>query len=106
MKASEFRKIATRAIRTAATPQAAARAVHRVCVAYAKANGMKPEIECCLRSPLQSARKGGSGHWYVGFEAGPVDWAVNITIDGFGGKVWAEPYYGFDLYFYANGAME
>jgi hypothetical protein len=102
MTEAEFIQRAATALRTAATPQEAARGVYRACVAYAKAEGMKPEIECALRSPLQSARRGGSGHWYVNFEAGPHDWAVAVSMVS-GDKVWAEPHYGFDLYFYPKG---
>lgn len=103
MTDQELIRKAAEALRNAATPQAAARAINRLCVAHAKANGMKPKIECSLSSPLQSAKRGGLPFWHVGYEAGPYDWAVEASMSS-GAKVWAEPYYGFDLYFYAKEA--
>lgn len=102
MTEAEFITAATEALRLSSSPQQAARAVYKTCVAYAKAEGMKPEIECALRSPLQAAKEGREAAWYVNFEAGPHDWAVDVSMSP-SSKVWVEPYYGFDLYFYAKG---
>lgn len=102
MTEAEFIQQAAEALRNVDTPAKAARAMHAVCKDAAKAWGMKPRIECALRTPLQSAKFGGSPFWYVGFEAGPYDWAVAAS-DVANDKVWAEPHYGFDMYFYAKG---
>jgi len=99
MTEAEFIKEAAEALRSATSLQNAARKVYGVCRKAAKAWGMKPEIECNLSSPLQAARGGASPFWHVSFEAGPYDWAVAVS-NAFNDKVWAEPYYGFDLHFY------
>lgn len=101
MTEAEFVNAAAEALRKSTSPQNAARRIYGICRKAAKAWGMKPEIECSLASPLQAARSCGSPFWHVSFEAGPYDWAVEVSMAA-SPKVWAEPYYGFDLHFYAK----
>jgi hypothetical protein len=89
MTEQEFITAAADALRKANSPQNAARRIYVVCRKAAKAWGMKPDIECKV------------GRGYVNFEAGPYDWAVAVS-QAANDKVWAEPYYGFDLYFYST----
>lgn len=96
----DFTKLVETAIKTALTPHAAALAVHALCVAKAKTDGMKPDIEVSIHSPGQDRHHSQTNCWSVCFEAGPYEWAVDASLDAFGGKVIAEPYYGFDLSFY------
>jgi hypothetical protein len=100
MNDPQFIKLVATAIQTAVNAHAAALAVHALCIAKAKAEGMKPDIEVAIRSPGQPRHHSENNCWGVCFEAGPYDWAVDASLDAFGGKVMAEPYYGFDLSFY------
>jgi len=97
---TEFTELVATAIKTALTPHAAALAVHALCAAKAKAENMKPDIEVAIHSPGQERHHSHTNCWSVCFEAGPYDWAVDASLNAFGGKVFAEPYYGFDLSFY------
>lgn len=99
MTEAEFIEEVRAAMRKAPSPRDAAHRVHAVCRKAATAWGMKPDIEVSLRSPVASKAHGGQRNWHVSFEAGPHDWAVEASM-GSGGKVWAEPYWGFDLYFH------
>ena len=100
MTDTEFTELVATAIKTALTPHAAALAVHALCAAKAKAENMKPDIEVAIHSPGQERHHSHTNCWSVCFEAGPYDWAVDASLNAFGGKVFAEPYYGFDLSFY------
>jgi hypothetical protein len=100
MTDTEFTKLVATAIKTALTPHAAALAVHGLCVAKAKAEGMKPDIEVAIHSPGRPRHHSQTNCWGVCFEAGPYEWAVDASLNALGGKVFAEPYYGFDLSFY------
>ena len=92
MEDRTFVKKCAEAIGAAKNAKAAAVAVHKICCDYAKAAGMKPSIEVAFRHK-------GEGHWYVGFEAGPYEWAVAATLMH-SGPVLAEPYWSFDIDFY------
>lgn len=100
MTDEQFIAAVATAIQTAINAQAAALAVHTLCIAKAKAEGMKPEIEVAIHSPGQERHHSHTNCWGVCFEAGPYDWAVDASINVSRAKVWAEPYYGFDLSFY------
>lgn len=99
MTEADFINAAAKALRNSTTPAMAATRMHTICRVAAKAWGMKPDIECALRSPEQSKAFGGGSNWYVCFEAGPHNWAVAVS-EAANDKVIAEPYYGFDLSFY------
>ena len=103
MTEAEFVHAAAEALRSAKSTGEAARKIHAICREAATAWGMKPDIECSLRSPVKSAHAGDGAHWHVSFEAGPYDWAVEVSSIS-SPKVWAEPYYGFDLSFYSKEA--
>jgi hypothetical protein len=100
MTDTEFTNLVSTAIWTALNAQAAALAVHAICVAKAKADGMKPDIEVAIHSPGQERHHSQTDCWGVCFEAGPHDWAVDASIHSPLNRVIAEPYYGFDLSFY------
>lgn len=100
MTDTEFTKLVTTAIQTASSSHAAALAVYALCVAKAKAENMKPDIEVAIHRPGQERHHSHTNCWGVCFEAGPYDWAVDASINVSRAKVWAEPYYGFDLSFY------
>jgi hypothetical protein len=100
MTDTKFTKLVTTAIQAAATPHAAALAVHALCVAKAKAEGMKPDIEVAIHRPGQDRHHPQSNCWGVCFEAGPYEWAIDASINVNPSKVLAEPYYSFDLSFY------
>ena len=92
-------RVAT-AIETAVSPHAAALAVHALCVAKAKDEGMDPDIECAIRAPGEPRHHDQTNCWSVCFEAGPYDWAIDASLNVMFRKVVAEPYYGFDLSFF------
>jgi hypothetical protein len=92
MNDRQFVKKCAEAMSNARDAKSAAVAVHKVCFDYAKMVGMTPSIEVAIRHKAD-------GHWYVGFEAGPYEWAVSATLSN-GGPVLAEPYYSFDIDFY------
>lgn len=96
----EFIIRVSKAIETAISPHVAAVAVYDLCRAKATADGMKPDIECAIRAPGEPRHHDGINCWSVCFEAGPYDWAVDASINAMGKKVFAEPYYGFDLSFF------
>jgi hypothetical protein len=92
METTEFMATVQKALDTAQTNREAANAIYRACVKHCKAIGNKPEIEVILK------RKG-KNHYYVGYESGPYEWAVTATLNSMG-RIYAEPYYSFDLNFY------
>jgi hypothetical protein len=100
MTDTEFTNLVGTAIWTALTPHAAALAVHALCVAKAKAEGMKPDIEVAIRAPGEPRHHDGIDCWSVCFEAGPYEWAIDASVHTPPNRVIAEPYYGFDLSFY------
>jgi hypothetical protein len=100
MTDTEFTNLVSTAIWTAHNAHAAALAVHSLCVAKAKAEGMKPDIEVIIHSPGQPRHHDGIDCWGVCFEAGPYEWAIDASIHSPLNRVIAEPYYGFDLSFY------
>jgi hypothetical protein len=100
MTDTEFTNLVSTAIWTAHNAHAAALAVHALCVAKAKAEGMKPDIEVAIHSPGQPRHHSQTDCWGVCFEAGPYEWAIDASIHSPLNRVIAEPYYGFDLSFY------
>jgi hypothetical protein len=100
MTDTEFTKLVATAIKTARNAHAAALAVHALCVAKAKAEGMKPDIEVAIHGPGQDRHHSQTNCWGVCFEAGPYEWAIDASIHSPLNRVIAEPYYGFDLSFY------
>lgn len=101
MTDAEFTAQVTTAIENSITPHAAALAVFSLCCLKAKADGINPDIECAIHAPGEPRHHDSTGAWSVTFEAGPHDWAVDASINVLSGRVYAEPYYGFDLSFYA-----
>jgi hypothetical protein len=87
-----FVKEVQKALDNATTNRQAANAVYRACVKHCKAIGNKPEIEVTIKHK-------GKDHYYVGYESGPYEWAVVATLNSTG-RIYAEPYYSFDLNFY------
>jgi hypothetical protein len=100
MTDTEFTNLVATAIQTATNAHAAALAVHALCVAKAKVEGMKPDIEVAIRAPGQPRHHSQTNCWSVCFEAGPYDWAIDASVHIPPNRVIAEPYYGFDLSFY------
>jgi hypothetical protein len=100
MTDTEFTNLVGTAIWTAHNAHAAALAVHALCVAKAKAEGMKPDIEVAIHSPGQPRHHSQTDCWSVCFEAGPYEWAIDASVHTPPNRVIAEPYYGFDLSFY------
>ncbi len=100
MTDTEFTNLVSTAIWTAQNAHAAALAVHALCVAKAKAEGMKPDIEVAIRAPGEPRHHDGIDCWSVCFEAGPYEWAIDASVHTPPNRVIAEPYYGFDLSFY------
>jgi hypothetical protein len=84
-----------RATKGKAKPGAAARATHKVLQAQCKAWGLKPEIETYCRPSGKN--------WEVGWESGPYEWAIEASMEMIGnGSCFCEPYYSFNLIFYAD----
>ena len=100
MRDTQFVALVATAIETAVSPHAAALAVHALCLAKAKDEGMDPDIECAIYAPGEERHHSQINCWSVCFEAGPYDWAVDASLNVMPRKVIAEPYYGFDLSFY------
>lgn len=59
---------------------------------FAKETGHNPDIECFMRPEY--------GGWRVCYEAGPYSWAIVASEALCQMRVFAEPYYSFDLVFY------
>lgn len=90
--------------------------IEAVAVAYAhvilhcQRVGSSPAWETFCQPPEATVNYVGSKGWRVCWESGPRDWAVADSL-GEGGvvpyrfcssaKFWTEPYYGFDLIWYA-----
>lgn len=103
MTDNQFIFAVANAIRLAPNTAQAAANVYELCIAKAKADGMKPDIEVAIHRPDQERHHSEIHTWGVCFEAGPYDWAVDASIEAVSHgpcKVYAEPYYGFDLSFY------
>lgn len=85
-------------------PETLARTVDKACRDFASETGMKPEIECDFREPGAQRHIPAANGWTVVFEAGPYDWAVEVSMELIAlTGVTCEPYYGFDLTFYREG---
>ena len=91
------------------SPGAAAKAVHKRLCEEARAVGMNSDIEVGIMTPDEGYAWCGERAWRVTFEAGDYEWAIAASlglpqhgvVSGSGkGKVWAEPFYSFDLGFY------
>lgn len=98
---SAFANRIAKVIKEHKTPAGAAKAVYRECRLFALASGMNPDIEVSIKKPGEPRHHDNTGCWSVVFEAGPYEWAVEASMEG-GGKVYAEPYYSFDLNFYMS----
>jgi hypothetical protein len=83
------------------SPEQLARCVDKVCRDFARETGMDPDIECAFHEPHQQGHIPAANGWTVVFEAGPHDWAVDVSMALISCTgVTVEPYYGFDLTFY------
>lgn len=79
------------------TPRRTRKVVTKTLRRFAKELGMDPDIEVASRG-REVRGFIGEGEEYVGFEAGPFDWAIQaswVVMEATG--LLAEPYYGFDL---------
>lgn len=86
------------------SPECLARCVDKACRDFASATGMNPDSECDFRGPNQQRHIPALDGWTVVFEAGPYDWAVEVSMELIAlTGVFCEPYYGFDLTFYREG---
>jgi hypothetical protein len=75
------------------SPKGRAKAAYDAMCKFAADIGCKPEIECFMRPE--------HGGWRVSFEAGPYSWA-HVASDALSQVgIFTEPYYNFDLCFYA-----
>jgi hypothetical protein len=92
MEDIKFRESVQKALDTAKTNRQAALYVYNACVKHCKAIGNNPDIEVTIKHK-------GKNHYYVGYESGPYEWAVTATLNSTG-RIYAEPYYSFDLNFY------
>jgi len=76
------------------TAEAAAKACHEALRKACKHYGQNPDSEVFIREP---GFRGDS--WYVCWEAGPYDWAIDASPQITGPWGFTEPHYGFDLCF-------
>lgn len=79
---------------------AAAKATYAALLKMAEAEGQNAKFEVTLRNPVQNQEFNGEYCWYVGWEAGPWQWAVGASFELQGPWGHTEPYYSFDLNFY------
>ena len=89
--------LAERVARAAASrksPKGRAQAAYKAICAFAADIGCNPDRECFMRDER--------GGWRVSFEAGPYSWAHVASEALCQCGIFAEPYYSFDLCFYAN----
>lgn len=84
------------------TAEAAAKALYEALLPKVRAAGQTPDYELAIRTPDETPRYlvGGYRAWWVVWEAGPFDWAINASFRLHRPEWWTEPYYGFDLLFY------
>lgn len=85
-----------------ATAEAAARAFHAALVPIVSASGQKPDIELSLTSPEETEQLGRGRFWSVSWEAGPFEWAIDLSFEITGPWGYTEPHYSFDLCFIEN----
>lgn len=84
-------KVARAAADHADTKKRAAAALEAI-REFAKETGHNPDIECFMRPE--------HGGWRVSYESGPYAWAIVASEALCQLRVFAEPYYNFDLVFY------
>ena len=85
------------------TPGGMARGLYKALCDLAAEYG-QDSSEVTLRNPEQNKAFNDSESWYVGWEAGPYEWAVMFSMSEEmyeNKRVYAEPYYSFDLNFYS-----
>lgn len=83
-----------RAVAKRKSPQGRAEAAYTAICNFAFGVGHNPDIECFIRPE--------HGGWRVSYEAGPYSWAIVASEALCQVGVFAEPYYSFDLCFYAD----
>lgn len=69
-----------------------ANAAYKAIRKFADETGHNPDIECSIRRS--------EGGWRVSYEAGPYQWGIVASEALCQVRVFAEPYYSFDLVFY------
>jgi hypothetical protein len=86
------------------TASGAAKAFHRALCELSRELGQKPEIEILLCTPERSQELGTGRCWRVIWESGPFEWGVAMSINNLfrRGYWYTEPYYSFDVCFYAD----
>lgn len=77
-----------------------AKALYAAVRERAEAEGQKPDIECGIVAPGESAYDGNGDRWLVMWEAGPYQWGVNVSLSITMNIGLVEPYHSFDLTFY------
>jgi len=77
-----------------------AKALYAAVCERAEAEGQKPDIECRIVAPGESAYDGNGNRWLVMWEAGPYHWGVQVSMSITMNIGLVEPYYSFDLTFY------
>lgn len=85
------------------TAAQAARATYKVLLAAAKEEGQNPTLEVGIKSPKEPKYWGEDPCWWVGWEAGPYEWAIpaSMIIGNKTGRI-CEPQHSFDLTFYPS----
>jgi hypothetical protein len=77
-----------------------AKALYAAVRERAEAEGQRPDIECAIVAPGESAYDGNGDRWLVMWEAGPESWGVNVSLSITMNIGLVEPYHSFDLTFY------
>jgi len=85
--------------RNYSTKAGAAKGLYKALAKICKAEGLNPEIEMFIHSPQECEANGYGRNWRVGWESGPYQWAIPLSMEISGSWGYTEPYYGFDLCF-------
>lgn len=82
-------------------PEAAAREAYAYVRELSAKMGQDPDIETSIFAPGE--REESDGSWWVIWESGPYDWAIEVSLDGrrrtYAENWYCETYWGFDLIF-------
>jgi len=81
------------------TKEDAAKGLYEELRRVARLEGQSPDSEVVLESPQESEARGYGKNWRVVWEAGPFEWATNLSFSVTGPWGFTEPYYSFDLCF-------
>ena len=84
------------------TKAGAAKSLYKALCAECVNHGQDPKWEVSIRSPKENVEFGYGPFWQVGWEAGPYDWAVEVSLRPDVNQApwgYVEPYYSFNLEF-------